>query len=119
MVFETPARLAILVTDALIGLRVEGLEKILKSFIGLKDKVPKVPTASPWNFLSSKDILGENDAEVSFYLRMFEDEILGFSASDLYCIGEMIQIADIMNKVFRLYLSDKKLTSLMIEFLKF
>ncbi|GFX00355.1 vitellogenin [Trichonephila clavipes] len=86
---------------AQIGLRVEGLEKILKSFIGLKDKVPKVPTASPWNFLSSKDILGENDAEVSFYLRMFEDEILGFSASDLYCIGEMIQIADIMNKLAR------------------
>ncbi|GFQ73679.1 apolipophorins [Trichonephila clavata] len=89
------------VNIAQVGLRVEGLEKILKNFIGLKNKVPKVPSASSWNFLSSKDILGESDAEVSFYLRMFEDEILGFSASDLSGIGEMIQIADIMNKLAR------------------
>ncbi|GFS28462.1 vitellogenin [Trichonephila inaurata madagascariensis] len=86
---------------AQVGLRLEGLERTFKHLVGLKDKVPKVPSASSWNFLSSKDILGLNDAEVSFYLRIFEDEVLGFSASDLSGLGEMIQIADIMNKLAR------------------
>ncbi|GFU36170.1 vitellogenin [Nephila pilipes] len=82
-----------------INMRAEGLEKLVKKFIGFKNKVTKVKPS--WNFLNSKDILGDNNAEFSILFRFLDTEFLDFSDSDMSSIGEMIQIAEIMKKLAR------------------
>ncbi|CAL1271060.1 unnamed protein product [Larinioides sclopetarius] len=80
------------------GIRAEGLEGFLKKFIGLKSTFPKTRS---WDIFNPKHLNGDGDAELSLFVRTLNTEIFDLSASDLSGLGEMIQIADVMNKLAR------------------
>ncbi|GIY91503.1 vitellogenin [Caerostris extrusa] len=44
-------------------------------------------------------MIGESDSEVSFYVRTLDTEIMELSASDLSGIGEMMKVAELVNKL--------------------
>ncbi|KAG8186038.1 hypothetical protein JTE90_007424 [Oedothorax gibbosus] len=82
-----------------VGLRAEHLEKLIMNIVGIKDKIPKVPT---WeNLLSTKNMIGDTSADVSLFIRTMNTEIFDVAASDLTAVGEMVEIAEIMNKLAR------------------
>ncbi|GBM04804.1 Vitellogenin [Araneus ventricosus] len=80
------------------GIRAEGLAELLKKVIGLKDTLPKERS---WDIFTSKHLTGYSDTELSLFVRTFNTEIFDLSASDLSGLGEMIRIADVMNKLAR------------------
>ncbi|CAL1271053.1 unnamed protein product [Larinioides sclopetarius] len=77
-----------------LGLRAEGLEKIIERVIGLKSSLPK---ENSWDLFSSKHLSGDTDAAMSLFVRLRDTELFDLSGSDLSGIGEMIRIAEMMN----------------------
>lgn len=48
-------------------------------------------------------MIGETYADVSLFIRTMNTEIFDVAASDLTAVGEMVEIAEIMNKVIIIY----------------
>lgn len=44
-------------------------------------------------------MIGESYADVSLFIRTMNTEIFDIAASDVTAVGEMVEIAEIMNKV--------------------
>lgn len=79
-----------------IGLRAEGLEAAFRKLIGFYEtKVQK----SSWNILKSSNDVDDEKLEAQFFFRTMNTEIADFSISDLNSMGEIIQVADVLNKL--------------------
>ncbi|XP_035206461.1 uncharacterized protein LOC118181423 isoform X3 [Stegodyphus dumicola] len=79
------------------GVRAEGLEAAFKKILGRKDASKQ--KSSAWNLLRSRKFLNDEETEVSLFVRTMNTEIFDLSASDLTGVGEMVKIADVMEKL--------------------